>query len=58
MAQAWEPPALTVANVPAGGVDSPSPFEPQQAIVLSVRKPHEKAKPALTALKVPVGASV
>jgi hypothetical protein len=34
--QVWEPPALTDWNVPAGGADWPTAFQPQQAIVSSL----------------------
>ena len=53
--QVWNHPALTVVNVPAGGLDWPEPLSPQQASVRLAFNPQLWSKPALTAVKAPAG---
>ena len=53
----WAHPAETALKVPSGASVCAREFQPQQAIVLSVRSPQVWAHPAETALKVPSGGS-
>ena len=46
--QVWNPPALTEANSPAGGVAWPCLFQPQQATAPSPFTPQMWDPPALT----------
>ena len=48
-------PALTAMNRPSGGSDSPSTFQPQQAMELSTRNPHVWALPMVSVKNSPEG---
>jgi hypothetical protein len=55
MPQVWLPPALIAVKVPAGGVDWPNEFSPQQMTVPLARTPQLWLPPALTAVNAPAG---
>ena len=54
-AQAWTPPALTVANFPSGGEDWPYKSQPQQSTAPFVLNPQVWLLPALTEVNFPSG---